>query len=142
MPDFTTVCEEAARAAGAILLDWRGRFKAREKGRADLVTEADLAAQEAIQKLVLGAFPDHGFVGEEDGEPVNPDAPFQWIVDPLDGTTNYVHGVPHYATSIALTREGELLSGVVFDPVADECFTAAAGEGTAAQRRADRDQRH
>ena len=124
------VCEEAARAAGATLLDWRGRFKAREKGRADLVTEADLAAQKAIEKVVLGAFPEHGFVGEEEGEPINPDSQFQWIVDPLDGTTNYVHDVPHYATSIALTERGKLLAGVVFDPVADECYSATAGEGT------------
>lgn len=113
-----------------MLLDWAGRFAVREKGPSDLVTEADFASQQVIRQHVLSAFPDHGFVGEENGENFRPDAPYRWIVDPLDGTTNYVHQLPQYAVSIALERQGRVVAGTVFDPVANECFTAAAGQGS------------
>lgn len=128
--DYLTVCEEAARAAGAVLLDWAGRFSAREKGPSDLVTEADLAAQEVIRDRLFAAFPKHGFLGEEqDANIASQDDGLRWIVDPLDGTMNYVHGVPNYAVSIALERHGRLLVGTVFDPVNRECFSAAVGQG-------------
>jgi myo-inositol-1(or 4)-monophosphatase len=96
-----------------------------------LVTEADLASQQAIQRILLEAFPEHGFLGEEQ-EPTSPDkleADSRWIVDPLDGTTNYVHGLPAFSVSIALEHRGDLAVGVIYDPVADECFTAAANRG-------------
>ncbi len=113
------------------MLDWRGRVKPREKAPADMVTQADLASQEIIRRTVLDAFPDHSLLGEED-QP-SPDRPrrtrYRWIVDPLDGTTNFVHQVPHYSVSLALQCEDELLVGAVFDPNRDECFTAAVGEG-------------
>lgn len=110
---------------------WRGRFQTRAKGIADLVTDADLASQSAIQRTIVERFPDHGFLGEEStgiafSEKLNDLA---WIVDPLDGTTNYVHGYPHYAVSVALARGSDLLVGVVFDPLADICFSASAGRG-------------
>ena len=127
--DFVKVCEQSARAAASVLLEWKGRFRAREKGPCDLVTEADLAAQEAVRSVVLGAFPDHDFLGEEDTAALVRRSPYRWIVDPLDGTTNYVHGVPNYAVSVALEHEGRLLVGTVYDPSADECFTAIRGEG-------------
>jgi myo-inositol-1(or 4)-monophosphatase len=126
---FLEVAVEAGRAAGRELLDWRGRFAVREKGPADLVTEADLAAQEAVRKIVLGAFPDHGFLAEENGAATIGRDGYRWIVDPLDGTTNYVHALPQFCTSIALERAGRLLIGVVYDPTADECFAASAGNG-------------
>src|SRR5688572_5142894 len=107
MSNFLTVCEQAARAGGAKLLEWQGRFTVREKGIADLVTEADVASQEAIRTVVLSAYPDHGFIGEEGGTSRS-SAPNRWIVDPLDGTTNFVHGVPHFAVSIALECDGRL----------------------------------
>ena len=132
MSDFITVCEKAVRAGGAVLLDKMGRVTAREKGRADLVTEADFASQEVIRRMLLEAFPDHAFLGEEDepGKAGGPEgAEYRWIVDPLDGTTNYVHQVPHFSVSLALERSGELVVGGVYDPVADECFLAVAGEG-------------
>ncbi len=130
MSEFATVCEIAAKAGAAVLQDWIGRFETRQKGPSDLVTEADLASQEAIRKLVLAAFPDHGFVGEEGGAPGEErEHLYRWIVDPLDGTTNYVHGVPHYAVSVALEREGKLLAGCIYDPLMQESFTASAGEG-------------
>lgn len=125
---FLHVAVEAARAAGRELLGWRGRFAVREKGPADLVTEADLAAQETVRKIVQEAFPEHGFLAEENGASSIGRDGYRWIVDPLDGTTNYVHGLPQFCTSIALERAGRLLVGVVYDPTADECF-AAAGAG-------------
>lgn len=128
MSDYLEVCEQAARRGGAALLEWVDRFAVREKGPSDLVTEADLASQQAIKEVLLGTFPDHAFLGEEDIEPPL-DRPFRWIVDPLDGTTNYVHQLPQYAVSVALEHQGQLLAGTVFDPVSGECFTAAAGRG-------------
>jgi myo-inositol-1(or 4)-monophosphatase len=128
--DYQRVCERAARAGADVLRDWAGRFAVREKGPSDLVTEADLASQDAVKAIILGAFPRHGFLAEEAGASIaSQDDGFRWIVDPLDGTTNYVHGVPNYAVSIALERAGEPLVGTVYDPVADECFSAAAGQG-------------
>jgi myo-inositol-1(or 4)-monophosphatase len=100
------VASEAARRAGTVLEQWRQRFAVREKGRFDLVTDADLAAQDAIEAFLHERFPDHGFVGEEGGAKAPPDLHasnrLTWIVDPLDGTTTYVHDCPLYAVSIAL----------------------------------------
>src|SRR5437764_824567 len=89
---FLEVAQRAATIAGCELLDWRGRFAVREKGPADLVTEADCAAQEAVRAELLGAFPDHGFLAEENNAATVGKDGYRWIVDPLDGTTNYVHG--------------------------------------------------
>jgi myo-inositol-1(or 4)-monophosphatase len=126
--NYLTVCEQA-RAGGEILQAWAGKFTVREKGPADLVTEADLASQEAVRQVVLGAFPQHVFLGEETPCDARPEGEFCWVVDPLDGTTNYVHGVPEYCVSVALERQGQLLAAAVFNPVCDDCFTAAAGGG-------------
>lgn len=138
MADFLTLCERSARAGGQVLLDWRGRFEVREKGPADLVTEADCASQEAIRDVLLSAFPEHGFVSEESDAPLNPGAEYCWVVDPLDGTTNYVHQVSHYAVSIALLYRGRPTVGVVFDPVHDEAFCAERGQGAFLNGRAIR----
>jgi len=129
MPEYIKICEDAARAGGAVLLDWSDRFSAREKGPSDLVTEADFASQDIIRQRLLTAFPDHAFLGEESEiRQIDKDRP-QWIVDPLDGTMNYVHGVPDYSVSVALVHHGRILVGTVFNPVSDECFTAARGAG-------------
>jgi myo-inositol-1(or 4)-monophosphatase len=127
--EFIKVCENSARAGAKALLAWKGRFKVREKGPADLVTEADLASQEAVHSIIRGAYPDHDFLAEEDAAPKTRQSDYRWIVDPLDGTTNYVHGVPQYAVSVALEHDGLLLVGTVYDPSADECFSAVRGEG-------------
>jgi myo-inositol-1(or 4)-monophosphatase len=121
----------AARRAAHVLADWRPRFSVREKGRADLVTEADIAAQAAIRDELLGRFPGHGFLGEEGpaGRRPGPGDPPTWIVDPIDGTTNYVHDVPLYGISIALMVGGELVLGVVYEPCRDEMYTAERGRG-------------
>src|SRR5262249_33817420 len=129
MSDYLKTCERAARAGGMVVLDWVGRFAAHEKAHADLVTEADFASQEEIRRILLSVFPDHGFLGEEGGINGPENAEFRWLVDPLDGTTNYVHRIPHYCVSIALERRGELVCGAVFDPISRECFTGEAGKG-------------
>ncbi len=132
MSEFLAIAEEAARKGGAVLAEMLGRAKVREKGPADLVTEADVASQEAVRNLVLGAFPEHGFIGEE-GASVDDNPPeeteYRWIVDPLDGTTNFVHGVPHFCVSVALEQKGRLLVGAVYNPLGDECYLAEAGNG-------------
>jgi myo-inositol-1(or 4)-monophosphatase len=124
------------------LLDWRKRFSVREKGPADLVTDADLASQEAIRRSIAAQFPTHRFVGEETpealdliakmvaGTATDPQADdWTWVVDPLDGTTNYVHGLAQYAVSVALLHGAEIVAGCVYDPIAEECFTAEKGQG-------------
>ncbi len=145
------VAGQAARQAGAVLEQFRRRVAVREKGRFDLVTDADLAAQETIERLIHARFPDHDFLGEESarqaGTPAPPvigwsgrPCPLQnssenppqrptWIVDPLDGTTNYVHDCPVYGVSIGLEYEGALVVGVVFDPSRQELFHAGRGLG-------------
>lgn len=130
MPNYLEIAERAARVGGKILLDWRGKFQTRQKGRNDFVTDADFASQQAIREVVLGAFPEHEFLGEEDigGESVR-GGEFRWLVDPLDGTANYVHQLQTFAVSIALEQRGRLIVGVIYDPVSDECFTAEAGGG-------------
>jgi myo-inositol-1(or 4)-monophosphatase len=137
-PDPLDTCEAAARAGGRVLQEWIGRFKATAKGPCDLVTEADHASQAEVRRILLEAFPAHGFVGEE-GEggrpPLPPGVPghsgsgTRWIVDPLDGTTNYVHGFPAYCVSIALADGDDLLVAAIYDPLRDECFTASRGGG-------------
>jgi myo-inositol-1(or 4)-monophosphatase len=117
------------------LLDLRGRVAVREKAPRDLVTEADLASQCAIHELIRGCFPAHGFVGEETPSSAlsscgsSNAAEYRWIVDPLDGTVNYVHGLQAYCVSVALEHAGAPIVGVVYDPVRDECFSASAGGG-------------
>jgi myo-inositol-1(or 4)-monophosphatase len=137
-PDPLAVCTAAARAGGAVLREWVGRFGVTNKGPRDLVTEADVAAQREIRRVVLAAFPDHGFVGEEAeagaGQPASgaaghSGAGTRWIVDPLDGTTNYVHGYPAWCVSIALATDTGLEVAAILDPVRDECFTASRGGG-------------
>jgi myo-inositol-1(or 4)-monophosphatase len=129
MPDYLKTCEEAAKAGGTVLLEWIGKFAVREKGPSDLVTEADVASQEAIRRVVMGRFPTHQFISEEQASGVEPGAEYRWIVDPLDGTMNYVHGVHHYAVSVALVRGSEIVAGTVYEPWSRECYSAAKGEG-------------
>jgi myo-inositol-1(or 4)-monophosphatase len=119
----------AARAAGQLLLERLGTtYQVSHKGPADLVTEIDHQAQDLIANTLREAFPGYGLVGEEGNEPGHSDGPC-WIVDPLDGTVNYIHGYPFFAVSIALERDGELAVGVVFNPILDELFSAERGAG-------------
>ena len=130
MPSFIDVCERAARAGGAILAEQLGKVEAREKHPSDFVTDADLASQVVIRDIVLSAFPDHGFIGEEEGQDQpDPDREFHWVADPLDGTTNFVHRIPHFCVSLALIQGDRPIVGVVYDPVFDRCFVAQRGDG-------------
>ncbi len=127
--EFLKTAEKAARKAGEVLEDWASRFTVSEKSRSNLVTEADFASQETIYRLIRERFPDHGYLGEEGLNQPRQDSPFRWIIDPLDGTSNYVHRFPYYGVSIALEAEGELIVGVVYDPNRNEMFTAVKGQG-------------
>ena len=129
MDSWIDVCEKAARAGGGALIEWRGRFATREKAPADLVTDADLASQHIIQQIVATAFPDHEFLGEEQEYSQPDDERPCWVVDPLDGTTNYVHGYPQFAVSVAVVQHGLPHAGVIYDPLRDECFCAVRNEG-------------
>lgn len=126
---FLAEAVRAARVAGDLLLEKRGQvgveFKA---GHADLVTEADRKAEAAVIDVLRGAFPLHGIIGEESGELPGTDG-YRWLVDPLDGTTNYAHGLPLFGTSIGLERNGELLVGVLHFPVLERTYSATRGSG-------------
>lgn len=128
--EFLKTAEQAARTAGKLLDELQGRCQVWSKGPKDFVTEADIAAQRVIREIVLGAYPSHAFVGEEDPHHGAWEAAdFRWIVDPLDGTANFVHQLPSYAVSIGLEVGGTLAIGVVYDPASDECYTGERGKG-------------
>lgn len=134
---YAAVAEQAARAGGRVLVDMLGRAQIYEKGPKDLVTEADKLSQHVIESILLNAFPHHKFIGEESFAPSWEDVPasggelpvWRWVVDPLDGTANYVHNLPGFAVSIGLEQGGKVLAGAVFDPILNECYVAASGQG-------------
>ncbi|HLQ43864.1 MAG TPA: inositol monophosphatase family protein [Planctomycetaceae bacterium] len=136
--ELLAVATDAARQAGAVLKDWAQRFTVSEKSPANLVTEAYLAAQDAIHSMIYGRFRDHNFLGEEGLVETNSDSPWRWVIDPLDGTSNYVHGFPYYAVNIAAQFGAELMVAVTFDPNRDELFTAIRGCGAVVNERAIR----
>ena len=118
-----------SRLAGTLLKDRLFTdFSVEHKGEADLVTEMDRFAQDLIEREILLKYPDHGILAEEDLD-LQGSSGFYWIVDPLDGTTNYAHRFPLFSVSIALLFEDEILCGVVYNPVSEEMFTAVKGEG-------------
>ncbi len=120
---------DAAHIGGRVLQDWVGRFSVREKSRANLVTEADEASQAAIVQSLKNRFPEHGFLGEESLHERSAGTEALWIIDPLDGTSNYVHGFPFYCVSIALSVQERVEVGVIFDPTRNETFAAVLGGG-------------
>ena len=121
---------KAARKAGSIInrasLDL-DLVKVAAKGRSDFVTEIDRAAEQAIVDMLLKAYPDHAILAEESG--ASGDSEYTWIIDPLDGTTNFIHGFPQYAVSIALRHREHITQAVVYDPTRNELFTATRGRG-------------
>ena len=135
MREFVQTAEEAARRAGHVLRAWSSKFTVREKSRSNLVTEADEAAQAAIYEFIHGRYPNHGFCGEEGLSVGGGDSPYRWVIDPLDGTTNYVHSFPYYCVSIGLECRGEMIVGAIFDPIHDEMFLGVRGEGASLNRR-------
>jgi len=119
----------AARAGASVLLDrWRGIRHVEFKGEIDLVTDADRQSEQAVVSFLRSRFPDHEVLAEE-GSTGGASPIYRWIVDPLDGTTNYAHGYPHFAVSVAVEHEGKVLAGAVYDPLLDEMFQARVGGG-------------
>lgn len=118
-----------AREAGAVQRQAMGtRFEVRHKGHNDLVTEIDRRCETLILERIREVYPDHRIIGEEGGDSGGA-SPFCWYVDPLDGTTNFAHGFPYFAVSIAVAYDGRILAGAVYHTVLDELFTATAGGG-------------
>ncbi|MEZ5778002.1 MAG: inositol monophosphatase family protein [Paracoccaceae bacterium] len=123
---------KAARKAGRSLVkDFREveNLQVSIKGAGDFVSRADLASEKIIRDELMAARPTYGWLGEESGATDGADPTRRWIVDPLDGTTNFLHGLPHWAVSVALEHKGEIVAGVVFDPAKDEMFVAEKGQG-------------
>jgi myo-inositol-1(or 4)-monophosphatase len=126
------VMVKAARRAGRTLKRDLGEVENLQvslKGPANFVSLADKRAEEQLYEELTKARPGYGFIGEEGGSREGTDKANVWIVDPLDGTTNFLHGIPHFAVSIALQREGELIAGLVYNPANDDLFLAEKGKG-------------
>ncbi len=127
-----TFAIETARAAGQVLFEKFGRKIAiNKKGEIDLVTEADLASEALIIERIRNRFPQHSILAEESGEAVitGGETKWKWIIDPLDGTTNFAHGYPCFCVTLALEHDGEIAIGVTYDPTRDELFAAERGGG-------------
>lgn len=131
MHPMLNIAVRAARVAGNSIargFENRTELELEHKGDNDFVTKVDKEAEQAIIHKIKQSYPEHSFVGEEGGK-VEGDPDFQWIIDPLDGTNNFVRGIPHFCVSIALLYKGKLDQAVVFDPIRGELFTASKGSG-------------
>jgi myo-inositol-1(or 4)-monophosphatase len=130
MHPLVNIATAAARRAGELILrnlDRAGGVAISEKSRNDFVSEVDHAAEQAVIATIRKAYPDHGILAEESGH--HPGDEYTWIIDPLDGTTNFLHGFPHFAVSVACRHRDRVEAGVVLDPIRNELFTAARGGG-------------
>ena len=130
MHPMLNIAVKAARAAGDLIIRHVDRIdglQIEQKRRNDFVTEVDRAAEQAIIRIIRRAYPDHAILAEESGS--REGSEFEWIIDPLDGTTNFLHGFPQYAVSIAVRRGAHIEHGVVYDPLKQELFTASRGSG-------------
>ena len=124
------VAVKAARRAGSIITrasEDISSLTISDKGFNDFVSEVDLASEKEIIRVLKSAYPDHAFLGEESG--LTHQAENVWIIDPLDGTTNFLHGFPQYCISIALEQKGEITQAVIYDPNRNDLFTATEGQG-------------
>jgi len=129
LDDLQAIAIRAVEESGAIQREWLGKEKKIEfKGEINLVTEVDKICESRIIEIINKAFPEHNILTEETPMPEG-SSPYRWIIDPLDGTTNYAHGYPRFCTSIALELEGEICLGAIYDPLLDELFTAHKGQG-------------
>jgi myo-inositol-1(or 4)-monophosphatase len=130
MHGMVNIATRAARRAGELMvrqLNQLESLEVTEKSRNDFVTRVDVMAEEAIIEIIRDHYPEHSILGEESGQ--SGEHEYQWIIDPLDGTTNYIHGFPVFSVSIAVTCAGELAHAVVYDPMRQEIFTASRGQG-------------
>jgi len=137
---FVNTAIEAAHKAGDLIMKYRDRIDSipvERKARGDYVSEIDKACEEVIRAELSRRYPDHEILGEEGGKSGGKggDGENIWLIDPIDGTSNYLHGIPHYAISIALSVKGRIEHGVVYDPVRDELFAASRGQGTTLNNR-------
>src|SRR5688572_26934206 len=136
MHPMLNIAVKAARRAGSIInrasLD-RGSLQITAKNKNDFVTQVDKAAESAVIDIIRQAYPDHDVLGEESGalpgSGASSKSEYRWIIDPLDGTTNFIHGFPQYCVSIALQHRGATAHGVIYDPSKNELFTASKGRG-------------
>jgi myo-inositol-1(or 4)-monophosphatase len=121
----------ARKAARSLARDYGEveNLQVSSKGPGDFVSKADIKAEEIIREELMEARPNYGWLGEEGGETPGADPTRRWIVDPLDGTSNFLHGLPHWCVSIGLEYKGEIVAGVILDPVKDEIFVAEKGKG-------------
>lgn len=132
MNPILTVAIKATRRAGKIILRYLDRLErvaVQKKGRNDFVSEVDRIAEDDIIDTIHHLYPGHHIVAEERGGKLAAGREFEWIIDPLDGTTNYLHGHPQFAVSVAVRQNGQLQHGVIFDPLRDEMYTASRGQG-------------
>ncbi len=130
MHPMLTIATRAARSAGDIILrstESLSRKNFNQKGKNDFSSEIDHAAEQEIITILKNSYPEHSILAEESG--LHPGNEYQWIIDPLDGTTNFLHGFPQYAVSIALKHKNRLEVGVIYDPLRDELFSASRGSG-------------
>lgn len=129
--NLTVMINAARKAARRLVRDFGEveNLQVSMKGAGDFVSNADRKAEETIREELMHARPAYGWCGEESAPEAGRDGMHRWIVDPLDGTTNFLHGLPHWAISIALERKGDIIAGVVFDPIKDELFAAEKGAG-------------
>tara|TARA_R110002050_G_scaffold143750_3_gene269048 strand:- start:13 stop:816 length:804 start_codon:yes stop_codon:yes gene_type:complete len=132
MHPMLNIAVRAARNAGKVIIrsfEQLDKVEVESKGSNDFVTSVDKAAEETIIETIRKSYPAHTIVGEEFGVSTGSDNDYQWIIDPLDGTTNFIKGIPHFSVSIALKVKGKLDQAVVFDPIRGELFTASRGKG-------------
>ena len=128
--NFMSVAWEAATAAGTLIREhWQKPKSIDYKGAIDLVTSVDRQSEQRIVELLRNHFPDHSILAEEETNWVGTEGRHRWIIDPLDGTTNFAHSYPQFSVSIALECDGEVILGLVYDPLRGECFKAVKGEG-------------
>ncbi len=129
--NLNVMMKAARKAARGLVKDFREveNLQVSSKGAGDFVSRADIAAEKTIRDELMGVRPNYGWLGEESEPVAGKDPTRRWIVDPLDGTTNFLHGLPHWAISIALEFKGEIVSAVIYDPAKDEMFMAEKGQG-------------
>ncbi|MHA1524523.1 MAG: inositol monophosphatase family protein [Alphaproteobacteria bacterium] len=130
-PLLNVMVKAARKAARGLVRDFGEveNLQVSRKGPADFVTAADRKSEEIIHAELSVARPDFGFLMEEGGQIAGKDASHRWIIDPLDGTTNFIHAIPHFAISIGLEREGTIIAGLVYNPISDEMYLAERGRG-------------
>src|SRR5215469_7536328 len=128
---INVMANAALKAARGLIRDFGEveQLQVSVKGPGEFVTAADLKAEKVLRAELAKARPSYGFLMEESGAEAGTDRHHRWIVDPLDGTTNFLHGIPHFSISIALERDGEIIAGVIYEPVRDEMFFGEKGGG-------------